>query len=181
MTESETNFMQEAMAPSAGLTDDSRAKSPRSLRRAAMDCLARREHSFFELKQKLQSKFPERGPDEIRHELERLRDENLQSDKRFVESFIRSRKSRGYGYQVIREELRRRFVAEVLIDSFLQADDEDWLFILNRLIEKRLDQVESMEFGSRGHLRLVRFLQRRGFAPRAIQAALMPYLSRKAG
>lgn len=173
--------MQEATASTFRFSDESRAKSPRSLRRAAMDCLARREHSFFELKQKLQSKFPERGPDEIRHELERLREENLQSDKRFVESFVRSRKSRGYGYQVIREELRRRFVAEALIDDSLHADDDDWSSILNRLIERRLDQSEGVEFGSRDHLRLVRFLQRRGFAPYVIQAALMPYLTRKAG
>ena len=46
-----------------------------AIRRAAMDLLARREHSFKELTQKLSSRFPD---EDIQSPLERLRDENLQ-------------------------------------------------------------------------------------------------------
>ncbi|MCB1670020.1 MAG: regulatory protein RecX [Gammaproteobacteria bacterium] len=156
------------------------SNSPRSVRRAAMDCLARREHSFFELKHKLQLKFPDRDPAEIQRELERLREENLQSDRRFVEAFVRYRKSRGYGYPIIRDELRRRFVAESVIDSYLFADDSDWQLILDYLIEKRVGQGLTVEYGGREHQRLVRFLQRRGFTQSDIQRSLTPHLVRRA-
>jgi regulatory protein len=147
-------------------------KSPRSLRRAAMDCLARREHSFFELKQKLQNKFPDKDPTEILGELERLRDENLQSDKRFVESFVRYRKSRGFGLLSIRESLRHKFVSEAIIERYLVADDEDWKQILNSLIERRLNGDSKLDFGSKQHVRIVRFLLGRGFSQTEINRAL---------
>ncbi|MEY3033120.1 MAG: hypothetical protein RLZZ622_1595 [Planctomycetota bacterium] len=154
-----------------------RSTSPRSLRRAAMDCLARREHSYFELKQKLQLKFPERDSEEIRLELERLRAENLQSDRRFVDAFVRARKSRGYGFQIIREELRQRFVAEELIAEFLINDDEEWNEVLDQLIHRRVPASSAIQFGSREHLRLVRFLRGRGFSHSAIQHRLARYLA----
>lgn len=152
-------------------------KGPRSVRRVAMDCLARREHSFFELKQKLQNKFPDKSPEEIQHELGRLREENLQSDTRFVESFVRYRKSRGFGYLAIRDGLRSKFVAEALIDRYLFADDEDWRFILEAIISRRLTGRNDLQFGSREHLRMMRFLQGRGFSLTQIQNSLAPYLS----
>ena len=153
------------------------SKSPRSLRRAAMDCLARREHSFFELKQKLQLKFPEKSPDEVHQELVRLREENLQSDKRFVESFVRYRKSRGYGYIAIRENLRGRYVAEDLINSCLFDDDEEWKDILCALVERRMPRDGRLRFGSKEHQRLVRFLQNRGFPSTLVQNSLKGYLA----
>jgi len=152
------------------------ATSPRSLRRAAMDCLARREHSFFELKQKLQLRYSDRSPAEIQDTVERLRQENLQSDRRFVESYVRTRKNLGYGYAAIRDELRRRFVAEALIDQFLHKDDGDWEVILGSLVERRLQDPDNFKFGSKQHLRLARFLQRRGFSQASIRDSLAPYL-----
>ena len=141
-----------------------------------MDCLARREHSFFELKQKLQSKFPDKDPAEIKREIERLKDENLQSDKRFVESFVRYRKSKGFGFLAIRESLRSKFVAEGVIEQYLAADDEDWTVILQSVIQRRLSNSR-LTFGSKDHLRLVRFLQGRGFSQTQIQQSLSPYIS----
>jgi regulatory protein len=154
-----------------------RGKSPRSFRRVAMDCLARREHSFFELKQKLQTKFPHKDPLEIQRELERLREENLQSDKRFVESFVRHRKSRGFGMLSIRESLRSKFVAESLIEQHLFADDDDWKRILDSLIERRLNGHSVLAFGGKQHLRMVRFLLARGFSQLEIRHALNPFLT----
>ena len=152
-------------------------KGPRSLRRVAMDCLARREHSFFELKQKLQSKFPNKDPMEIQQELERLRDENLQSDKRFVESFVRYRKSRGFGFLSIRESLRSKFVSESLIGQYLFADDEDWNDILLVIIQRKLSEGTQLQIGSKEHLRIIRFLQGRGFSQNQIQKSLQYFLS----
>jgi len=141
-----------------------------------MDCLARREHSFFELKQKLQNKLPTTGPDEIQQELERLRDENLQSDTRFVESFVRYRKSRGFGYLSIRDNLRSKFVAEALIERHLFVDDQEWTLILQALVMRRLSGRSVLQFGSKEHLRMVRFLRGRGFSQPQIQSSLSSYL-----
>ena len=152
-------------------------KSPRSLRRAAMDCLARREHSFFELKQKLQNKFPDKHPADVQQELERLRDENLQSDKRFVESYVRYRKSRGFGYLAIRESLRRKFVSDALIEQYLFVDDEEWMIILSAIVERKLSGRNQLQIGCKEHLRMVRFLQGRGFLQSQIQHSLRGYLS----
>ena len=59
--------------------------SESALRRAAMDYLARREHSFYELKHKLHVKFPRFKPEIIHDTVHALRVENLQNDERFVE------------------------------------------------------------------------------------------------
>ena len=163
------------VAVSEGSTSDK--KSPRSLRRVAMDCLARREHSFFELKHKLQTKFPSKNAAEIQQEVERLRDENLQSDKRFVESFVRYRKSRGFGYLAIRESLRGKFVSEALIEQYLLADDEEWTTILQTIVERRLPETNCLLFGSKDHLRMVRFLRGRGFTQTQIQKTLHGFLA----
>ncbi|MCH8264842.1 MAG: hypothetical protein IIC10_05535, partial [Proteobacteria bacterium] len=50
------------------------------LRRAAMDYLARREHSAFELRRKLSRKYPEADPQEMDAVLEKLRADKLQSE-----------------------------------------------------------------------------------------------------
>lgn len=140
-----------------------------------MDCLARREHSFFELKQKLQARLPDRNADEIQSELERLREENLQSDKRFVESFVRYRKSRGFGYLHIRNDLRHRFVADGLIDEVLFEDDTDWQLMAEALIQQRMTG-DQLTRDSREHRRLARFLQARGFSPELVLRVLQSYL-----
>ena len=146
------------------------------LRRAAMDYLARREHSLFELRRKLQLRFPDSPADSIDTVTAALRDENLQSDERFVESYIRYRKERGFAYRHIRNDLLQRGVSERLINRHLHTDDPDWPQLLNSLITRRLDPGAMMAFGSREHRRLARFLEYRGFPVDKIRAALQPRL-----
>lgn len=67
----------------------------KSVREAAMDLLSRREHSTCELQQKLVRKgYAEQ---EVDSALQRLADENLLSDERFVEAFVHSRQTRAPG------------------------------------------------------------------------------------
>lgn len=234
---------------------------PVRVRRAAMDALARREHSFAELKRKLQQKFSEQlaftpsrrkaipsvrsddvessSPDalttgvssEVHQEsnseskaktssesnldpssdrtrqvpeskfsektevleaaglaeqlsseppiseeglnelvdeqLSRLRDEGLQSDARFTESFVRYRKTRGFAYQHIRADLLGRGVRGDLIEESLLIDDPDWADMAEALVTKKLLGVSDRQFGGKTHRKLVRFLESRGY-PRAI-------------
>ncbi len=142
------------------------------LRRAAMDYLARREHSFFELAQKLQKKFPDTDKELLLEVLEGLKAENLQSDERFAESYARYRTSRGFGYLHIKSDLSSRRVSDSLIDKHLIPDADHWQLSADELTAKKLQGVTSIAYGSKLHRKLLRFLESRGFTPVQIRKAL---------
>lgn len=145
------------------------------LRRAAMDYLARREHSFFELKQKLSKKYPDTDEELLFEVLDILRDENLQSDERFTESYTRYRKSRGFAYLHIRADLSARQVSDSLINKYLIADEECWQISANELVSKKLRNQEPLRYGSKSYRKLSRFLESRGFSSQQISRALKKY------
>jgi regulatory protein len=103
----------------------------------------------------------------INEQLSRLRDEGLQSDARFTESFVRYRKTRGFAYQHIRADLLGRGVRGDLIEESLLIDDPDWADMAEALVTKKLLGVSDRQFGGKTHRKLVRFLESRGY-PRAI-------------
>lgn len=107
--------------------------NPADVRRAAMDLLARREHSVEELRQKLARRF---GWDQeldqvIVEQLDRLVDEGLLSDSRFAAAMLRQLVLKGLGPRRLDGELRQRGIdqgwqfcaeaAELDIDWFEQA------------------------------------------------------------
>lgn len=140
-----------------------------------MDFLARREHSFFELSQKLSKKFPETDPEHLTAVIKTLQDENLQSDDRFAESYVRYRRSRGFGYLHIKADLASRRVSEDTISLYLLADD-GWAAMIEILVLKKLRGDESLSFGSKEHRRLMRFLTSRGFTSDQIRKGLQSWL-----
>ncbi|MFT6825136.1 MAG: regulatory protein, partial [Pseudohongiellaceae bacterium] len=146
------------------------------LRRAAMDYLARREHSLFELMQKLSKKFPETDKGLLLEVLETLKSEKLQSDERFTEAYVRYRKSRGFAYLHIKADLAGRRVSDSLITKHLLVDDEDWQRTAQQLVVKKLRHQESPSYGSKLHRKLTRFLESRGFASTEIRKALEKHL-----
>jgi regulatory protein len=86
-----------------------------------LSLLARREHSQAELKQKLMRRYGLSMKDLFQAVLERLVDENCQSDLRFAESFIRSRLQRGFGPNRIKQELQQKGLHRDLISCALAA------------------------------------------------------------
>ena len=92
-------------------------------RRKAMDLLARREHARAELEQKLAAE----GFDAEVAEgaVQKLVDEGLQSDRRFVESFVQSRIHQGKGPVRIHADLGQRGIVAGLVDEVLEQADED--------------------------------------------------------
>ena len=88
----------------------------------ALGWLARREYGFEELTRRLV-----RDADLTRDEAEQLAqllaDNNLQSDLRFVESFVRNRLAKCQGPLKIRAELRQKWIAEALVNEHLQGID----------------------------------------------------------
>ncbi|RRJ85082.1 regulatory protein RecX [Aestuariirhabdus litorea] len=129
------------------------------IRRAAMNLLARREHSRQELFEKLQRRFSQELVDP---ELDRLADENLQSDERFTESFIRSRLARYQGPARIRGELRQRGVQEALYERVLSGIPVDWFALLAELNQRKFAGAPAANAAEKA--RRIRFFQYRGFS-----------------
>src|SRR3989338_5517231 len=98
--------------------------SPAAVLRAAMDLLARREHGRVELTRKLR----QRGaPVElIDPALDRLADEGLLCEARYLESFVGYRARSGSGPLRIREELLQRGLPRGAIDQALRDSGIDW-------------------------------------------------------
>ena len=134
--------------------------NPADIRRAAMDLLARREHSLRELRDKLKRRFPD--PELLMQELERLRDEHLQSDTRFAESFARQRLLRGQGPLRIRQEMRQRGLSDAEISAALEALDVDWFELAAEVLEKKFGGLPAEDLKERA--RRGRFMQYRGFS-----------------
>ena len=143
-----------------------------TLRRAALDYLARREYSFFELKQKLQMKFPIFEGNAIHDVVCALRTENLQSDERFVESYSRSRKCRGFGYKHIQHSLCRKKIKQCEIDKQLAPDDPEWIEIAVNVIGKKRSGCESDHIDMFERSKITRFMEGRGFMPYQIKKAI---------
>lgn len=140
----------------------------RGVRESALGMLARREHSVFELTQKLSAKGHARR--DIETVLERLRDAGLQSDGRFAESFVRSRLGRGLGLARIKAELKQRGVAPDLIQGALAACEADWLAQCADVARRRFGSAPPKDAKERA--RRARFLQYRGFSPAQISRVL---------
>jgi regulatory protein len=135
------------------------AVDPAEVRLAAMNLLARREHSIWELQSKLRRRFPD---DEIiREQLARLADERLQSDERFAESYIQHRSDKGYGPVRLREELRQRGVAEADIGTAMESLDIDWRALATNVIRKKFGDHLPVDLKEKA--KQLRFLQYRGF------------------
>ena len=138
---------------------DSQSKGS-MIRIKAMDLLARREHSFFELKSKLLKKDFEE--EKIEKELNQLVEDKLLSASRFTEAFISSRNDQGKGPLRIQSELKERGVDEALIGSHLvNVDENEWLKIAYDALEKKLGKGKQVDYDKK--LKFMRFLSNRGF------------------
>ncbi|OED45060.1 hypothetical protein ACH42_05905 [Endozoicomonas sp. (ex Bugula neritina AB1)] len=130
----------------------------KSVRLAAMDLLARREHSFAELTRKLAQRFSEQV---VFEQLSRLRDEKLQSDERFVESYVYSRQQKGYGPMRIRSDLLQNGLASDLISEYVIDDDDCWECMAIELKIRKFGVTIPTDYKVRAKQQ--RFLMQRGF------------------
>ena len=151
-------------------TKNRSAINPADVRLAAMNLLARREHSLRELRQKLRRRFSD-GP-LLEAELQRLADENLQSDQRFAESFARQRAGRGYGPQRVRQEMRDRGLSESDIAGAFERNALDWFALAEEVFRKKFNTPAAADTQESGlqppelkeKARRARFMQYRGFS-----------------
>ena len=114
---------------------DPAAADEAACRRAAVDLLARREHSRLELERKLTA----RGyPDAVvASALDALEHAGTLVAARFTESFIRSRLTRGKGPVRIRAELAERGVSDGEAAAQMREAEVDWLMAAREARRKR--------------------------------------------
>jgi len=140
------------------------------LRRKAMDLLALREHSRFELMRKLHQR--EFSDDLISQILDQLEQEMLLSDARFAESYARMRIRKGFGPRRIAQELQERGISKQLINTVLNESDTIWAQRAAKVLVKRFGYDLSGALSEQ--LKRKRFLEYRGFNHEQIELGLEP-------
>ena len=124
-----------------------------------LDLLSRREHSKYELFNKL--KFRVESKDELNLQISCLTKENLQSDLRFSESYIKSRFNSGFGPIRIKYDLSSRRVTENDINLAFEETSFDW--------EEKLKSENLKKYGEDSPIDIkelakrIKFFTHRGF------------------
>jgi regulatory protein len=137
-----------------------------AVRRTAMDLLARREHGRVELTRKLR----QRGalPEMIDTALDRLTEEGLLSESRYLESFVSYRARSGYGPLRIREELSQRGLQRTDIELALRESGINWQEQLEDTWRRKFSghlPIDARERAKQG-----RFLSYRGYSMEMINS-----------
>ena len=131
-----------------------------AVRRTAMDLLARREHGRVELTRKLR----QRGapPEMIETALDRLTEEGLLSEARYLESFVSYRARSGYGPLRIREELSQRGLQRTDIELALRECGISWQAQLEDTWRRKF--AGHLPIDARERAKQGRFLAYRGYS-----------------
>ncbi|AZC16721.1 Regulatory protein RecX [Pseudomonas sp. CMR5c] len=124
-----------------------------------MDLLARREHGRVELTRKLRQRGA--SPEMIDTALDRLTEEGLLSESRYLESFISYRARSGYGPMRIREELGQRGLQRSDIELALRECGIDWQEQLRDVWQRKF--AGQLPADARERARQGRFLAYRGY------------------
>ncbi len=132
-------------------------------RHSAIDYLSRREHASLELCHKLKRKGFEESV--INRVLLQLQADNLLSDERFFECYVRMRTNKGFGPLRIQQELRERGITQAV-----EINDDAWNTRAYQARKKRFGQAVPQD--RREFSKYMRFLQSRGFTTSQIQNAL---------
>ncbi|HEY0289889.1 MAG TPA: recombination regulator RecX [Pseudomonas sp.] len=133
--------------------------TPVAVRRTAMDLLARREHGRVELTRKLR----QRGAslELIEAALDRLTEEGLLCESRYLESFVSYRARSGYGPLRIREELGQRGLQRADIELALRECGINWQEKLEEAWRRKFSG--QLPLDARERARQGRFLTYRGY------------------
>jgi regulatory protein len=139
---------------------DAPSFKPADIRFAAMNFLARREHSLVELRHKLRRRFPDER--QVETQLQKLVVEKLQSDQRFAESYARMRAGRGYGPARVRQDMREKGLSDGDIASAFEAAELDWDALAAQVLHKKFGTEAPADLKEKA--KRMRFMQYRGFA-----------------
>ena len=143
-------------------------KPAQKIRTRALNLLARREHSYRELYQKLIR--AESDPQEINDVLADLVTNHSLSDERFAQSYLRVRAEKGFGPERIRAELLQRGVSIDLVEACLQTEKKLWVKRGKKLKQKKFTVTEEAnQLDAKTRAKQMRFFYSRGFSAEQIQ------------
>ena len=129
------------------------------IRRAALHLLARRDHTLYEITEKLkQAHFP---ASDIHIVTTELIEANQINDLRFVENYLRQRRAKGYGPLRISMELEARGIKPEVIADEIKITDNAWVIDAQKTWQKYFKNKPPVDFKSKA--KQMRFLQYRGF------------------
>lgn len=135
-----------------------------SAKTVAVKLLSRREHSAYEIAEKLRQR--EFDNSEIEQAIEELKAGGWLSDERFAEAYIRMRQLKGFGPVRIAIELKERGVDELIVEAQLDTNDASWMHILEQQYQKKYRNTAIEDYNEKA--KRIRFLQYRGFTLDAI-------------
>jgi regulatory protein len=146
----------------------------RECKGVALRLLAIREHSRYELAQKLRRRCA-CDAESLAQLLDKLQEVGYLNDLRYAEAFSRSAIARGRGPQRIAFELSEHGVAKAIISQVLAAVDTDWCVLASEQRAKKFGREIPTEYKERA--RQSRFLAARGFYTDTIKAVFqrLPY------
>ncbi len=133
-----------------------------------MRFLARREYSACELQKKLSSR--DFSDEVVAESLKQLAAQNLQSDARYAEVYIRSKTARGVGRFRIERELEQKGVSAALIQDALSEADCDWFDLALKTYLKKYKSTDTLDFSEKA--RRFRYMTSRGFDHEQINYAI---------
>lgn len=136
------------------------------IREIAVRYLSRREYGIEELRQKLLQRGADPGIAET--VVGNLADENLVSDQRFTEMYVRMRIRRLFGPVKIRGELRSRGIADYLIEQAMPSGQEAWFDAASQWASKKCRG----QLDYAGRAKIYRSLMNRGFTHEQANVAI---------
>ena len=105
------------------------------MRAFAYRLLRRREYSIVELGNRIREKWPQAEDVEIL--VGQLAEENLVSDQRYAETYMRSRVQRHQGPLKIRAAMRGKGVPDSIIVTAMQAEAGEWLDLARKWLRRQ--------------------------------------------
>jgi regulatory protein len=155
------------------ISEEKDAPSLNEMRAFAYRLLGRREYSIFELGQRIGQKWPDATDVDVL--IDALVAENLLSDERYVESFVRFRLQRFQGPLKIKADLRSKGIADFLISRELETRSHEWSDLAAQWLERQHPGVIDFDAKKKYYRRLTG----RGFTHDQAMDALNPHIAPK--
>jgi regulatory protein len=130
-----------------------------TLRAILLRLLARRDHSYQELVNKLTVRGYTAAM--IYKLLDAFKEKGMVDDARFAAQYVSARFHRGFGIKRIINELKLRGIDEAIIAEHTKIADNDCLAEMQRLLAKRMKNKSMQEVKQKA--KLIRFFLNRGF------------------
>ena len=166
-----THNLRQESTPAARISEDSYRKAFNT----ALRLLARREHSKFELAQKLRQRdFDSAVIEKVFLECERL---NYLDDDRTARVLIEQLSRRGYGAKRILAELKRKGISGGHIAGLLNeiVSDDSERENAERVLTKNINRFDREVDGQKRKAKIYRFLFARGFSNETIAEIMKKY------